>query len=195
MSVFRMVQDRSVQLSGWDFPHVDAANFPRIGEDWVEQEIAWLVYAERWRMYQSGQFTFIGTYQGEWEDPDYPRAHLPPHHPVLAIEDVVRTAHEVFQFAQRLAMSSAGDSRMLVRLVARAINDRSLHTLSPLRHLRGPRTAQISDFQQEDVFDRDELVADLERHADRWATELFRRFGWDPAPGVLEGILRDVSIR
>jgi hypothetical protein len=192
--LFPIVRDRAVQISGWDFPHIDRNAKPGIGQDWIEQEVDWHIFVERWRIYQSGQFVFIGGFQGEWDDPDYPRSHLPPHYPVLTIEDALRKNHETFTFAQRLALSPAGDARLTIRITAHQLAGRHLHTCSPNRMgFIEPRVAQIPQFVQEAEFEKELLLSESANLAGRWATELFRRFGWDPAPTVLESIRREIS--
>ena len=58
--IFPLVQRHSVQLRGWDFPHIDLRSGPLIGADWAGQDCDWNEYIESCRMHQSGQFTYLG---------------------------------------------------------------------------------------------------------------------------------------
>src|SRR5207302_263360 len=66
--LFPIVEKNSVQLRGWDYPHIDIRRPPDRGSDWVGQECDWEHEIEVWRLYQSGQFVHDFALAGDWRD-------------------------------------------------------------------------------------------------------------------------------
>lgn len=64
--LFTIVQQASVQIRGWDFPHIDHNSREQRGETWVGQDFEWEHHLERWRIYQSGQFIYLGAFTVDW---------------------------------------------------------------------------------------------------------------------------------
>ena len=50
-ALFPLVETASVQLRGWDFPHINRSEQPAIGLDWVGQDTRWQHNLETWRVY------------------------------------------------------------------------------------------------------------------------------------------------
>jgi hypothetical protein len=67
-ALYPIVQQTSVQLRGWDFPHVDRREQPTIDLDWVGQDTRWNHHFEIWRLYQSGQFIDLCGFKDDWRD-------------------------------------------------------------------------------------------------------------------------------
>src|SRR5438093_8765937 len=63
-----LLEKASVQLRGWDFPHIDRNDPPTIGLDYIGQECDWEDILEIWRFYQSGQFVHISGMRYDWLD-------------------------------------------------------------------------------------------------------------------------------
>jgi hypothetical protein len=66
--LFPIVEKNSVQLRGWDYPHIDRSHPPLTGDDWVGQEFDDGDKIEVWRLYQSGQFVHFFEITGDWKD-------------------------------------------------------------------------------------------------------------------------------
>ena len=63
LELFPTIQRCVVEVRGWDFPHIDRnvpAPAPHL--DFIQQESEWEHHAERWRLYQSGQFLLLRPY-------------------------------------------------------------------------------------------------------------------------------------
>ncbi|MDA1096766.1 MAG: hypothetical protein O3B84_05875, partial [Chloroflexi bacterium] len=64
----RILASTAVSLRGWDFPHIDSRTSPRVGREWIEQNIDWEMHVEFWRFYQSGQFVHFAGLHEDWLD-------------------------------------------------------------------------------------------------------------------------------
>ena len=116
-TLFDIVRQTSVELRGWDFPHVDLQEAPRIGHDYVEQALDWSGFVEVWRLYQSGQFYFLGAMNNDWSEEHWASAGQPTASgPRLPATSTVFQYTEFFEFAARLALTAAGAPRMSVAM-------------------------------------------------------------------------------
>jgi len=185
-----IVTAASVQLRGWDFPHIDQPNPSELGSDWVQQHIDWSRHIESWRIYQSGQFIYYGAYRIDWpkdatgldQQPPFP----PPEGSLMSAEDIVCCMAEFFEFAAALSLSEAGSPKLELSVTALHLDGRELQSSSS-EIWGGPR-ATLPKFEQKKVFDRQDLVSNTRSLGLQWAKELFRRFNWDPSDDLLEAI-------
>ena len=187
--LYPIIQNTSVQLRGWDFPHLDPHIQTHVDIDWVGQESDWENFLEIWRFYQSGQFIDITGMHEDWYDQlhSIPAA-LGDWRPglVLGIGNTLFRFTEIFEFAARLAMTQAGDDIMRVEITVSNLEGRKLwvdsHSRMPLRH---NYIASIREFPYQIELSRTELIAAPRELALKPTTELFRRFSWDPSQDVL----------
>lgn len=187
-ALYAIVQKASVELRGWDFPHVDPHTKPHIDVDWVGQESEWQEFLEIWRFYQSGQFVDIFGIPDDWQDQSnlqpVPQDWKPG--ALLGIGNALFTFTEIFEFAARLALTEVGDELMHIEVVVSGLNGRILCVDS--RH-RTPfiqsYQASLSELPYKVVLSRSELVAQPRELALKPTMELFARFGWEPGADVL----------
>jgi len=183
-ALFPIVENASVQLRGWDFPHIDSGDSPITDVNWVGQETRWEHILESWRIYQTGQFFHLAGVLDDWRDHSR-RWPAPPgwvHGQGLGIGDVLFRFVEIFEFAARLSTSAAGDESMHVEVRLGGLAGRQLFVDSANRFpiLRGqPRRAHANEFPFEIDVSRTELVADPRELALRGSIEVFKRFNWD----------------
>ncbi len=181
--LFPLVQHASVQLRGWDFPHVNPNSDRTIDVDWVGQETRWEHNLELWRVYRSGQFVHFSGFWDDWRDRS---GWLPPEEgwaPRLrfGIGDAIFRFTEVFEFAARIAMTSAGDDAMHVEIRVKDLAGRALYVDSPNRlPLRERAVARVSEFPFSLDLSRTELVAKSRELALDGVAEVFKRFDWNP---------------
>jgi len=190
--LFPLVQRLSVHLRGWDFPHINTHTQPAIGDNWAEQETEWEYFLERWRLFQSGQFAYLGAFGLDWvtsTDNWHPRPPKPPRDALLGISDIVCRFAEFFEFASALALSAAGGDQMHIEIGCHGIRNRELWLDDMNRvPLSLPRVAQVPEYVQKDTLRREVLIAETRSLGNRWAKELLRRFNWDASDQVLESI-------
>jgi len=185
-----IVQQASVQLGGWDFPHIDRREQPIIDLDWAGQETRWNHYLEIWRLYQSGQFVHLSGFKDDWRD----QSHIwPPDQnwvsgQRLGIGTTIFRFTEIFEFAARISMTAAGDESMHIEVTLRRLAGRVLWVDAPNRMpLAQPAKATIDEFPYLLDLPRTELAANARDLAVRGAVELFKRFGWDRSVEAVKG--------
>src|SRR5689334_8105543 len=66
--LLRIVQRASVNLRGWDFPHMDPHEKVSRDVTFIAQESSWHQYHEAWRFHQSGQFLDLWALWEDWYD-------------------------------------------------------------------------------------------------------------------------------
>ena len=198
-----ILENTSVQLKGWNFPHIDAFVHTQSVTDWIGQEIDWDSIVELWRFYQSGQFVHYsgmlsdwnehsGTYTGwssQWKSgPDGNYIVL------LDIAEVLFRFAEIFEFASRLTFTEAGDDQMHLEVEVRGIQNHRLRVL-PSTEPDFFREMSATPLPYKEDLSRAELIANTRELALQPATKLFQCFGWDPGIKILRDIQSDILRR
>lgn len=190
--LFPIVERASVEIRGWDFPHIDRNRTAHIDVDWVGQESEWQHHLEAWRIYLSGQFLDIAGFPGDWRDLS---TVWPPDSgwvtgTELGVGEVVYKLTEIIEFAARLTLSELGDGETSVSIVAAGLSGRQLKVDDPRKApLLHPYVCEIDEFPIEQTFDGDQLVGAAVPTAVSMAQELFARFGWNPSTETVLGFL------
>ena len=190
-ALYPTVQKTSVELRGWDFPHLDPHTKPHIDVDWVGQESEWEQYLEVWRFYQSGQFVDIMGMPGDWRDQSKlwpPGADWKPG-ALLDVGDALYTYTEIFEFAARLALTEAGDEWVHIEVTASGLAGRRLWVDSQNRWpMMRSYEASIQALPYSVALLRAALLAEPKELALDPAMELFQRFGWSPTKDMLRDL-------
>ncbi len=193
--LYPMIQKTSVELRGWDFPHLDIHTKPHIDIDWVGQESEWQEYLEIWRIYQSGQFIDLSGMPEDWRDQS---TLWPPDEnwklgSMLGIGNALFTFTEVFEFAARLALTEAGDEIMHIEVTVSGLKGRRLIGDHPSRlHVRRLYEASLQEFPFATELPRGQLIAQPRSLALKAATELFARFNWKPSEQLLQELQKEL---
>ena len=184
------VRVSSVNLRGWDFPHVDF-NSPIIrAADNVGQEIDWDRFVELWRAYKSGQFVSLGALWGDWRDQSTLWAPQPGWKPqqTLGIEDAVFRLVEIYEFAARWANATLFGESIVIDIKIVGLKGRTLE-MSPGRapFLR-PTVATVSEWTSNKSCETSTLLSSARELAAADAIRLFELFGWDAKPDVIRDV-------
>lgn len=177
--LYSIVQRTAVRTVSKYFPWLDNSQPPEAGADSVGQYVDSSPYLELWRFFQSGQFVALAAMTEDWlpdfHFPGHPFS--PPQGEALGDRNVILLFTSVFEFAARLALTSAGDDRMHVEIYAHGLEGRSIYWGNS-NWAAGPAT--ISEFvvPQAEVR-RDTLVAEPKELAVKRARELFQRFNYN----------------
>ena len=189
-SLFEIVQRVSVDLRGWDFPHIDVHSPLELQTEWVGQESEWSCYLESWRFYQSGQFADISGISSDWLDQAHWSGPQPGWEPgkTLGIGEVVFKLIDVFEFFARLALTDAGDDVMIVKLSLCGLRDRILVNDDPRRSpLWRSYATSMDEYPYSKEIDRSRLAAEPREAALEPTLEIFERFGWAPGADHIRG--------
>jgi hypothetical protein len=188
--LFPIVAKNSVQLRGWDYPHIDNRRPPDRGADWVGQECDWQHEIEVWRLYQSGQFLHYFALTGEWRDQSefWPADGDWKPGRFLYYVDTIYTLLEIYEFAARLAQSPAGAGTMRVEISLKHLSERRLATEDIHVVLHGDYRTRMGEWQYPWQGPQTELIASPRDLAASAAKELFDRFGLPVSVDTLKRI-------
>jgi hypothetical protein len=122
------VQGLSVQLRGWDFPHIDPNSPPQIEADSVGQETEWEHFVELWRIFASGQFFHLAGMRHDWGADRVVglSAKVPATAPILGVRDAVWRFTEVAAFAGAYARDLLRGEGLSVEVTAGGLRGRRL---------------------------------------------------------------------
>jgi len=189
ISDLKPILDRTqVSLRGWDFPAINSRRDVIIGEDWVCQSSDWNGYVEYWRFYQSGQFIHLDGFSEDWvEESEFHRPdNVWPAGQRLGVFGTLFRFTEIFEFASRLSLTPAGDTGISLSIKLSGLQDRQLWwDTKGRKSFNGKYCASIDEFEFDDVLPSAMLIANGWDIAADQATELFRRFGWNPPREVV----------
>lgn len=182
----RIMEAAHVRIRGWDYPHTRQQG-PVRGKDWVGSEDTFGHHMDLWRLYQSGQFVHYRAMGDDWRDVSglWPAPEGWEVGTGMGWGDAAYQYVEIFEFAARLALSSAGAERMTVRTEVSGIKGRTLINDSRGGWIDWRHTSNISSYEQQTELSREELVAQARRLGLSAARALFERFGWDVSEEVL----------
>ena len=190
-----IVQKNSVQLRGWDYPHIDLNHPPERGSDWVGQEFEWDHEIEVWRLYQSGQFIHFFPLAGEWRDqssfwPAEPGWSWGKH---LYYVNTIYSFLEIFEFAARLAQSPAGSATMHVEIGLHDLKGRRLIGEDIRVMLHGAYHTEMSEWKHPWTGSQTDLISRPRELAAEAARELFLRFGLNVSLDTLSRIQETIG--
>lgn len=186
----RILQNTSVRLRGWDFPHINGRGKEYRDLNSIVQEFEWDHYNELWRLFQSGQFIYYGGFVVDWTQRKTALSSGGIPKNVLSVRDAVFRFTEVFEFAARMALTEAGHEQMHIEIQAGGLEGRSLW-VDPARYIDfvADQKAEFDKVPYKIDVPSPELMAESRELALIAARELFKRFDWDAS---LE-ILRDMQ--
>jgi hypothetical protein len=177
--LFPIVRKNSVQLRGWDYPHIDSSQKPRTGSDWVGQEYDRKDKIEVWRIYLSGLFVHFFPIAGDWRD----QSSVWPAEPGWAPGREFYYLHtiyslvEIFEFAARLALSHAGGNPMRIEIDMEGLAGRRLKTTDGEIALFGEYQTEAPEWKHRWEGSQTELIAERHKLAALAARDLFNLFG------------------
>jgi len=196
-NLYPILEKTSVQLRGWDFPHLDAKRELHIDSDWIGQEIEWEHYLQLWRFYQSGQFVHFSGMTEDWVKES---GLLSPHYDwspgqYLSVKSALFQYSEVFEFAARLALTEAGDEGMHIEVTVSGLDGRELRLegYNRMPFVPGRYKATIQKLPYKVDLSRVQLVTEQRELALKPAVGLFKRFGWNASLEVLRDMQDELT--
>jgi len=190
-----MVQKHSVQLRGWDYPHIDYSRPPERGNEWVGQEYDWDQHIECWRLYRSGLFVHYFPIHGDWKD----------HSRFWSTErgwswgeeinylSTIYSFVEIFEFAARLAMSPAGACHIRVEIELERLTGRRLTTTDDDIAMFEDYHTDMPAWKHPWEGTQAELIAKPRELAAVAAREFCARFGLDISLEILRSLQQKMA--
>ncbi|MDI6892411.1 MAG: hypothetical protein QMD08_05425 [Actinomycetota bacterium] len=187
----QIIKDCSVELRGWDYPHVPTQNDEKqeiyLGEDYVEAYIDWWSYKELWRFHQSGQFVHLFGMTIDWfEEHEWLSEGMRKIEPGTLLDPIatVYLVTEIFEFLRRLALKGIYSNGVKVRIRMVGTNNRVLKILddgrAPLMMEYKARTNEITvsekELSEREIIDRSQELALESIHY------IFETFDWERQP-------------
>ncbi len=182
----RAVEQSSVSIRGWDYPHISRKNDDEGGytnsNEFVENWTDWYGFEEFWRLYQSTQFISFNSLREDTR----PDEHGNPKVPILNTVGTLYAVTEFFEFAARLWSHGLYQSGVEVIITLGNAQGRILQA----GHGRVPfwdrLTTSAEKIEVRKSLDPSKLSGGQKGFAIRSCVEIFDKFGWSPDPSQLE---------
>lgn len=187
----KIVQDCSVSLRGWDYPHFDQQTVRNM-EDWVEASIDWEHIIEYWRFYRSGQFIHLfGLHEDQFDFTTVLPRRSPPRKAragYVVFTSITYQITEIYEFASRLANKGFLGSNIFISIELHNVTDYELVSVSFGRFLRD---GYVHNDDNPIIIGREISAQDLITKSDdlarEYIIEMFERFQWnDPSREVIK---------
>jgi hypothetical protein len=184
-----IVDRNSVELRGWDFPHIPRREDETSGTAFVgsfcEGWVDWEFYKEFWRMYKSGQFLCYLGLREDWFDEDGMRAEwskkIKPGTSLGIISSVIYEITEIYEFLSRLAQAGLYDEGVQVSLSLYNTKDRVLWVEDQMRvPFMIPRKNSAPELVFLQTYTKDEIVINPKGLSNKMILDLTDKFGWNP---------------
>jgi len=203
-----LVSESSVQLRGWDYPHIPTQNDEKQGiypidsnryESWID----WSTYKEVWRFYRSGKFIHLRGLNEHWYDEfevlfaGNPFPNLEPRSVVDAV-NAIYVLTEMFIFIYNLTNRIEGIDNFDLKIDLLNTQDNRLVVLDPARapihaqpnHSQSMEVIRIT-LNKADTIDKDRMLQ-LAREATQ---NVFENFEWQASDSLLEEMQQKLMSR
>lgn len=129
-----IVKKNTVELRGWDFPHIPRRN-DQNGKiihhsTYIEAWEDYSMYKEFWRMYQSGQFLSYRGLREDWFESNHlsPQMALKikPKEYLGVLFSVIYELTEIFVFSSRLSLDGLYDEGIVINIQLKNLSGRKL---------------------------------------------------------------------
>jgi len=190
-----VVERNSVQLRGWDYPHIPRRNDENSGMapagNYYEGWENWANHKEFWRIYKSGQFLYYRGLREDWleEDDWRPKVaeKIKPGSSLGVVGSVIYEITETFSFLSRLATAGLYDEGVNVKISLNKTKDRELWIEDPMRaSFMYPRKTSALNLSFEEAYTKDEIINNSKGLANKLILQIFDSFGFNPPPEQIE---------
>jgi hypothetical protein len=189
-----IIKQAQVRKRGWYYPHIDNEGFPAISQRSIGSQVEFEDHNEYWEFSTSGQFSHLfSMVEDYWVTPERAekikrRFHFHRDRSV-SIEkflEVVSTVYrftEIYLFASNL--SQFGDLKKInqweIIVELHGVKNRMLFIEEFMRDLWSPYICQFEsdEISFNNIFSREELIANSNQIALEKAVQTFEFFGWE----------------
>lgn len=184
-----IVKKNSVNLRGWDFPHLprrqdedgSIINYDKYIQAWED----WSFYKEFWQMYKSGQFLCYRGLREDWYEehcwkPERANEIVKGKY-LWVLFSVVYEITETYLFLSRLAQSGLYKEGVIVNISLHNIKDRELLLDDRNRvSLIYPRRTAAEELKYSLRYENDEIISKSKYLARDIIIQVFDSFNWNP---------------
>lgn len=152
---YQLVQDATVRLRGWDYPHTEA-NALIYGQDYVESSSEFGSNKEIWRIYQSGQFVHHKAMIEDWQEEDIRLFGGQSRALGFKGIDLINTLYcitEIVEFITRIATKNVLGNSVNIRIELHDTNNRRLFSWGNRRYISANRICDIPEIVIEQKYD------------------------------------------
>lgn len=195
--VKKLILNTKVSLRGWDFPHVNPREVTN-ANGYVFGAVDWNNHLELWRMYQSGQFIYLGTlwdvlpeFQASLRkemERNFILATGEQKQSVVGLTSfigLIYSVTEFYVFAARLA-SALGVESIELKNFLRNIKGWALASGDPSILWHSFYQCRIEEIDLSGKLQTKDLVGDPAREASAAIKHLFELFNWnDASPNMI----------
>lgn len=188
-----VVAKNSLQLRGWDYPHIPTGNPAHQGmylvQDHYEGWIDWDRHKEVWRIFENGQYIHLFALREDWssEDvfsPQNDRYRTVESGKILEVIGTIYTITEIFAFLRNLYASEFYKFDVNVEISLRNTQGRKLFIWDPSR---APLFGDYECHAPEVTFSKrlvtkGEILSNFQDIALSYLIELFSQFQWENPP-------------
>jgi len=179
---WKIVEDSTIMLRGWDYPHVDHDNREN-ATDYIGLHVDFNSHIEYWRLYQSGQFIHHFSCMEEYVVDPQNLSPLSVRTPspsgkYLSVLATLYTLSEIFLFASKLASKQVLDPACEISITLNGMENRQLFFFDRSRYLRRAYVCQQPTLPYVKTYSLPELMSDYALHARVALAWIFERFQW-----------------
>ena len=188
ISVGQLIQNATVSIQRWNFPHTDQEN----SSNFLAGRRSFTIrqrYLGGYHAFQSGHFIWRRVF---WEDIERPDPIINISGPILAFVGVVYSVSEFFTFFERFYSALAPESNINYRIALHGVQGRSLVSIHPTVHLYEPYRATEKIIELTGSASVAELQASYKEIANRLVRKIFILFNWN---SVHENLITDLQTR
>jgi len=176
LDLSEIAQRSSVQLRGWDFPHISRQNAENQdmynANDHIESWVDWNMYKEVWRLYTDGQFACRKAFREDW-------------HPSIEslkyidCEEVIHILSEFFIFIDNLWFEKIYQDQIELKISLYCTNDRLLKLFNSQKaQLFSEYKCHVNTIDVVRIFSYKEFHDKHLSFALEFAEYIFEQFNW-----------------
>lgn len=183
-----IVIKNSIQLRGWDYPHIPDQNKILFYGNYVESEEDWKGYKEFWRMYKSGQFLCYRSLRDDWYEESIWNdsiKKIPPMKLLGIISSVIYEITEYFLFVSRLANDGLYKEGATINISLHNTAGRKLWVEDQRIPFFNEKINYAKDLVFSEQYTNYDLLNDYKNISNKLILKIFDGFGWNPSPDMI----------
>jgi len=184
----RMMQEATLSLGGWNYPHSDFNNL-RNGQNYIESTTEFLHYNEFWRLYQSGQFINHFSMVEDWQQDVstiFGNKIKPLDFKGLEINSIIYKLTEIIEFTSRLAIKEVFGDAIEINIELFDTEYRKLFFWNSSRFLSQNHICNNPKISIKRTYSINQIIGNSTEIAMNLALYIFEKFNFNTSPEVFK---------